>query len=187
MVTHILKNKSFGLTLILLFLTVSLVSQENKLLPKEITGKVTYLDAPLANVNIILKGTTIGTKTNTQGNYTIKAKTGDIIIYSYVGFNTVSIIVEDVTKVLNIEMKDKINTLDQVVVTARKKVDKVSELEKKLDVDLITPFGTFNPKKSGFDIKYLSGKNINLSSHSIADAISGKFAGVRAINGKLFI
>ncbi|MCH7524046.1 MAG: carboxypeptidase-like regulatory domain-containing protein [Bacteroidetes bacterium] len=170
-----------------MFSSNTVIKQNTKAVSKEITGKVTYLNAPLANVNIIILDKKTGTKTDAQGNYTIQAKTEDILQYSYIGFNTVFIVVEDVTTVLNIEMTKKVTLLEETVVTARKKPSKVSDLEKKLNVNLKTPFGTFNPKKSGFDIKYLSGKNINLSSLSIADALSGKFAGVRAINGKLFI
>ena len=92
----------------------------------------------MPNVNIIIVDASTGTKTDTQGNYTIKAKTGDIIKYSYVGFNTVSIIVEDITTILNIEMTQKVNELDEAVVTARKKPSNVSELEKKLNVTLTT-------------------------------------------------
>ncbi len=187
MISYILKKKSLGLAIILFCLSLVLFSQENRLLPKEIRGKVTHLNAPLPNVNIILKGTTTGTKTDAQGYYTIKAKIGDVIRYSYVGFNTVSIIVEDVTFTLNIEMTQKVNELDEAVVTARKKLGKVSELEKKLDVELITPFGTFNPKKSGFSISYIDGKTLNQANPSIATALGGKVAGVREINKTLFI
>ncbi|MCK5402380.1 MAG: carboxypeptidase-like regulatory domain-containing protein, partial [Flavobacteriaceae bacterium] len=78
MISYILKKKSLGLAIILFCLSLVLFSQENRLLPKEIRGKVTHLNAPLPNVNIILKGTTTGTKTDAQGYYTIKAKIADV-------------------------------------------------------------------------------------------------------------
>jgi len=145
---------------------------------KSINGKITYLNAPLANVNIIIKGTSKGTKTNTKGDYIIQAKIGDIIQYSYVGFNTVSIVVEDITEILNIEMKDNVNNLEEIVVTARKKPNKVSELEKRQDVELQTPFGTLNPKTTGFAINHLPGEKINDGGTSLVYALAGKFAGL---------
>jgi carboxypeptidase-like protein len=187
MISYISKNTPFSLTIILLCLPLVLFSQEKQLLSKDISGKITYLNAPLENVNIIILDTKTGTKTDAQGYYTLKADVGDIIKYSYVGFSTVSIVVEDITSILNIEMIQKDNELDEVVVKARKKPSKVSELEKKLDVNLRTPFGTFNPKKSGFSIPYIAGKDLNSAALSLADALNGKRAGIRIINGTLMI
>jgi CarboxypepD_reg-like domain len=187
MISYIYKNTSLGITLTLFCLSLSLFAQNNNKTLKEISGKVTHLNTPLANVNIIIKDTKTGTKTDAQGYYTLKADIGDIIKYSHVGFNTVSIVVEDITSILNIEMIQKDNKLDEVVVKARIKPSKVSELEKKLDVNLRTPFGTFNPKKSGFSIPYIAGKDLNLAAPSLADALNGKRAGIRIINGTLTI
>ena len=95
------------------FSSILLNKQNNSLALKEVTGKVTYRNKPLADVNIIIKGTHRGTKTNTQGNYTINTNIGDIIQYKFIGFKTVSIVVEDITKVLNIKMTSKTNILDR--------------------------------------------------------------------------
>tara|TARA_R110002073_G_scaffold82622_4_gene197300 strand:+ start:2776 stop:5268 length:2493 start_codon:yes stop_codon:yes gene_type:complete len=187
MISYIYKNTSLGIALTLFCLSLTLSAQNNNKTLKEISGNVTHLNAPLTNVNIIIKGTQEGTKTNSKGEYFIKANVGDIILYSYVGFNTVSIIVEDITSVLNIEMDAYVSKLNEVVVKARKNTSKVSELEKKLDIDLKTPFGTFNPEKSGFAIPYIAGKDLNLAAPSLAYALNGKRAGMRLINGKLTI
>lgn len=155
--------------LLFICLNISVFSQENKSSTKEISGTITYLNAPLPNVNIILKGTTIGTKTNTQGNYTIKVKIGDILQYSYVGFNTVSIIVEDVTEVLDIEMKDKTNVLDEVIVTA--KINKISQIIEESEKPFYTAVGVFNPKAPGSSLIYLDGKDISPISSSQFEAL----------------
>jgi hypothetical protein len=183
---HAMKNSALTQKLtsliVFLFFTASILGQERILsTTKEISGKVTYQNAPLSNVNIIIKDSKKGTKTNKKGEYSLKAKIGDVLQYSYVGFKTVTIVVEDITSILNIKMVSKVNQLNETVVVARKKLTKISELERKLDIDLKTPFGTFNPKKSGFDIKYLGSKDINLASPSIESALDGKFAGVKAI------
>jgi hypothetical protein len=152
---------------------------------KDISGKVTHLLAPIPNVNITIKGTSKGTKTNDKGEYHIQANVGDILEYSHVSYTTVAIMIEDVTATLNIELQDKDNKLDEVVVKAR--VDqKALEYEKKMNVDLKTSFGTFNPKKSGFSINYIPGSDLNQAALSIAEALNGKAAGLTLIGTELF-
>ncbi|TXE09163.1 SusC/RagA family TonB-linked outer membrane protein [Gelidibacter salicanalis] len=52
-----------------------------------VSGTVTdQASAPLPGVNILIKGTTTGTTTDWDGNYSISAKNGDIVVFSYVGF-----------------------------------------------------------------------------------------------------
>ena len=147
-------------------------------LSKTITGKVTHLFAPIPNVNIIIKGTSKGTKTNDKGEYRLEATVGDIIEYSHVGFQNIAVVIEDVTSTLNIELQKKDNKLDEVVVKAKKTQSSVSELEKRMDVELQTPGGTLNPRKSGFAINHLPGENINNGTPSLAYALGGKFAGL---------
>ena len=80
-----MKTKFSGiLTLILALLVHITYAQE-----KTISGNVTDESGPLPGVNVIIKGTTNGTQTDFDGNYTIKANTGDVIIFSYVGMTTV--------------------------------------------------------------------------------------------------
>jgi hypothetical protein len=145
---------------------------------KTISGVVSYLETPISDVNIIIEGTTKGVKTNTDGSYVIQAKLGAIINYTHVGFNSVSIVIEDITSTLNVNLSPKANELETTVIKARKKVNSVAEFEKKMDVDLQTPSGTINPRKSGFSIQYISGGKINQGSPSIVDALNGKFAGL---------
>jgi tetratricopeptide (TPR) repeat protein len=102
------------------FVSNGLFSQENKQSFREITGIVTYQNSPLQGVNVFTENAARGTQTNTKGAYTIKAKPGEVITYSYVGFKPLKILVEDVTRVLNIEMILQSENLDEVVVQAKK-------------------------------------------------------------------
>jgi len=178
MISYNSKNTSLGITLIFLCLSLSIFAQNNSELTKEISGQITHLNAPLPNVNIIILDSKKGTKTDTQGNYSINAKVGDIIQYSYVGFNTVSIIVEDITSVLNIEMTQKVNKLEETVVNARKKIGRVSEIAAKKNAKFKTAVGVFNPKASGFSIPYISGDEVNIGAPSLTATLRGKRAGV---------
>lgn len=54
-----------------------------------ITGNITDNSGiPLPGANIIIKGTSNGTQTDFDGNYSISAKKGSTIVYSYIGFET---------------------------------------------------------------------------------------------------
>ncbi|MBW1295862.1 hypothetical protein GBO31_10135 [Aquimarina litoralis] len=48
---------------------------------------------PLPGVNIMISGTTIGTQTDFDGNYSIKCNIGDILVFSYIGFNRREVLV----------------------------------------------------------------------------------------------
>ena len=159
---------------------------------KTITGKITYLSAPVPDVNIKIKNSNKGTKTDTQGNYSIVAKTGDMLVYSHVSYKTVEVVIEDITAVLDIEMVEKTNQLKEAVVTVRKKIDPVKEMIQRMDVDLQIPGGrTVNPLKSGFAVVHIEGDKLNPGSPSLAAALNGKYSGLQTVglppNDILFI
>lgn len=166
---------------VLLVLCSSIFAQEKLNEPKEITGKTSYFTKTLKNVNIIVKGTNIGAKSDIDGSYSIIAKTGDVIQYSFVGYKTINIIIEDVTNILNVQMFKDINQLDEVLVKAKTKTEAIPN---HLRVDKLKKFstarGTIDPIKSGYSVGFIDGKDINLTgAPSLSLAIAGKFPGVR--------
>ena len=71
---------------------------------------------PLVGVSIMVKGTTIGVTTDADGAYTIKSiASGQILVYSYLGFITQEIKVEDQT-VINLTMQEDAILMDDIVV-----------------------------------------------------------------------
>ncbi|WP_452231255.1 YfbK domain-containing protein [Lacinutrix sp. MEBiC02404] len=95
-----------------LFITIQLQAQE-----KNITGVVSDVNGlPLPAVTVIVKGSSIGTSTDFDGNYTIKAKINDVLIFSYVGYASKQ---ETVGKSnsINVSLQPD-NSLDEVVITA---------------------------------------------------------------------
>ena len=53
---------------------------------KTVSGTVTdQNDIPLPGVNILVKGTTSGTQSDFDGNYSITAISGDVLVFSYFG------------------------------------------------------------------------------------------------------
>ena len=84
---------------------------------QEVSGTVTDGSEPIPGVSVIVKGTTNGTTTDFDGNYTISANNGDILVFSYVGFETQEVTVTG--SVLNITMKSGV-ALDAVVLTGNR-------------------------------------------------------------------
>ena len=74
-----MKTKFSGiLTLLLAFVVQLTFAQE-----KTISGTISDQSGiPLPGVNIIVKGTTNGTQTDFDGNYSITANVGDVLSYS---------------------------------------------------------------------------------------------------------
>ncbi|MFT4850116.1 MAG: Ca-activated chloride channel family protein [Sediminicola sp.] len=72
---------------------------------------------PLPGVNIIEKGTSNGTQSNFDGKYTITAKTGGTLAFSYVGFTTFEKKIKKNISILNVTLKQDAAQLEEVVVT----------------------------------------------------------------------
>ena len=81
---------------------------------------------PLPSATIAVKGSTESTTTDFDGNFIIKAKTGAILTFSYVGYGTIQKTI-GVDNVINISLKPD-NELDEVVITALGVERKADEL-----------------------------------------------------------
>ena len=108
-------NFKTKLTLIgMLFLSISIFAQDSFTLKGKVTSGEDNL--PIPGVNLIIVGTTTGTSTDFDGNYTINVKSGDVLQFSYVGFTTQTVIISNQTQ-LNVVMQEDTNELDEIVVT----------------------------------------------------------------------
>ena len=72
---------------------------------------------PLIGVSVLVKGTTNGTVTDLDGNFSLKVSVGDILEFSYIGYASQSVTVAT-SKLLNIVLGEDTQTLNEVVVTA---------------------------------------------------------------------
>lgn len=85
---------------------------------KTVTGRVTgEQGTPLPGVSVIIRGTAIGTQTNSEGNYSIRAAVGQVLTYRYIGRGSAERTV-GAANVINVAMRRVAATLDAVVVTA---------------------------------------------------------------------
>ncbi len=81
-----------------------------------VTGKVTSNGEVLPGVSIVVKGTSNGTTTDFDGNYAIRVDLpDDILVYSYIGFQTKEVTVGN-QSVMDVELQEDVKALDEVVV-----------------------------------------------------------------------
>ena len=99
------------LTLCLVFVVQITFAQQ-----KSISGSVSdETGIPLAGVNILVKGTTTGTQTDFDGKYSISAKAGDVLSFTYVGLKAQEVTV-GASSTMNVKMAEDASVLDEIVV-----------------------------------------------------------------------
>lgn len=103
-----MKNQIF---LIVFALSLQLTAQT-----KTITGVVTDVtNLPLPGVNVLVKGTSIGTQTNFDGQYSISAYQGQVLVFTYIGQKTKEVKI-GLETIINVQMEEDATSLDEVVV-----------------------------------------------------------------------
>ncbi|SEB70844.1 TonB-linked outer membrane protein, SusC/RagA family [Tenacibaculum sp. MAR_2009_124] len=109
-----MKKSKILLLLCFSFLLVQFANAQEKTLSGVVTAKSDGM--PLPGVGVLIKGTLKGVETDFDGKYQIKASTGDVLVFSYVGMKSQSITVIN-QQTINVALEDA-NVLDEVVVTA---------------------------------------------------------------------
>lgn len=145
----------------MLFASIFLVSTNLALAQNiEVSGTVTDATTgmPLPGVNVILKGTSTGTSTDFDGNYSISVPSDGTLEFSSIGYGTKDIAVNGSTSI-NVQLSESAEGLDEVVVTA---------------------LGLTREKKSlGYAVTELKSEEINtVKNHNIANSLVGKVAGL---------
>lgn len=108
-----MKNKItlFLSTILCVFMYTSSYAQE-----KNVTGTVKDVsNIPLPGVNVLIKNTTRGAQTDFDGNFSISAKPGEVLVISFVGMKTTEITI-DAKSSYNVVLQEDTAQLDEVVV-----------------------------------------------------------------------
>ena len=84
---------------------------------KNIKGVVTDDSGPIPGVNVVVKGTKVSTQTDFNGVYSIQAKPGDVLQFSFMGMNDTSVTV-GASNSVNAKLTSASQSLDEVVVVA---------------------------------------------------------------------
>ena len=137
------------LALVMLMLLPAVSSlQANPAQDKTISGVVRSAtdNEPLIGVSVLVKGTTNGTITDFDGKYSLSVKTGDVLVFSYIGYVTQGVTITNQTT-LNVTLKEDAETLEEVVVvgygTMKKKL--VTGATVQVKGDNIAKLNTTNP------------------------------------------
>lgn len=139
------------------------ISQQNG----KVTGVVEDALGPVAGASVIIRGTTHGTMTDMDGNFTLDGlKNGDVIQISFIGYITQDIPYTGQAS-LTVHLEEDTQKLDEVVVTA---------------------LGMKRDKKAlGYAMQELKGDDLLASREpNLANSLSGKVSGlqiVRSSNG----
>ncbi len=118
------------------------LTSERKEFDRTISGVITdEKGAPLPGITVYIKGTVFGSTTDFDGKYTIKVKKGDVLVFNSIGYLDKEISVTDDFENINVKLKEDLNALDEVVVTALGiKKEKISSSSKRaLDPGLRRP------------------------------------------------
>ncbi len=99
--------------LIVLCSSVMITAQQSFLVKGKVVSAVD--NSPIPGVTIVVSGTTNGTSTDFDGNYSIEVKSGDVLQFSSIGFITQSVTVSNQTTI-NVSLAEDTNKLDEVVV-----------------------------------------------------------------------
>jgi len=101
----------------ILTLFLALIVQVSFAQQRTITGIVSDGSGPLPGVSIIIKDSKVGTESDFDGKYSITAKSGDILIFSYLGYKIINQTVGSSTKI-NVTLGKGTSSLDEVVIVA---------------------------------------------------------------------
>jgi hypothetical protein len=114
-------KRKLMLLLVCLTVGVGLATAQNR----RVTGHVTSEEdgQPVIGASILVKGTTMGTITDVDGNFTLSnvPQTAKIIQVSYIGMQTLEV---GIKSTMNIQLKVDAQVIDEVVVTGMQRMDK---------------------------------------------------------------
>jgi TonB-linked SusC/RagA family outer membrane protein len=151
-----MKTKLSGMLTLLLALVVQITFAQQDL---TVSGTVTDGNGmPLPGVNVLVKGTTKGVQTDFDGNYSLEVSQGEVLVFSYLGMQTVEYPVTNVDTI-DVILKPDAAQLEEVVVTA---------------------LGISREKRSlGYATEEVSGAEVNTAKEgNFINSLSGKVSGL---------
>ena len=82
---------------------------------QQISGNISDETGPLPGATVVVQGTSTGTVADFDGNYSISASTGDVLVFSFVGFTAQEVTVGNQSTIDIVLMAS--NELEEVLVT----------------------------------------------------------------------
>lgn len=148
---------TLGFLWLLLFLAGTGFAQD-----LSIKGKVQSADGYLPGASILIKGTSRGSTTDTNGDFTLSAPTNATLVVSFIGYKTLEIPVGSKTT-FDIMLENDATQFNEIVVTA---------------------LGIAREKKAlGYAVQEVSGKTLTQARETnLVNSLSGRLAGVQVTN-----
>ena len=148
---------TLGFLLLLLFLAGTGFAQD-----LSIKGKVQSADGYLPGASILIKGTSRGSTTDANGDFTLTAPANATLVVSFIGYKTMEIPVGSKT-VFDIMLENDATQFNEIVVTA---------------------LGIAREKKAlGYSVQEVSGKTLTQARETnLVNSLSGRLAGVQVTN-----
>ena len=148
---------TLGFLWVLLFLAGAGFAQD-----LSIKGKVQSADGYLPGASILIKGTSRGSTTDTNGDFTLSAPANATLVISFIGYKTLEIPVGSKT-VFDIMLENDATQFNEIVVTA---------------------LGIAREKKAlGYAVQEVSGKTLTQARETnLVNSLSGRLAGVQVTN-----
>lgn len=143
--------------------TPNTVSTDKIIIDRTITGRITDENTePLPGVSVLVKGTNIGTITDTDGRFSLTTPNEGVLVFSYVGYVTQEITI-GTRNVIELSMLPDIRSLSEVVVTA-------------LGIKMET-------KRLGYAVQEVKGADLDKARETnFVNSLAGKVAGVQVMN-----
>jgi tetratricopeptide (TPR) repeat protein len=138
-----------------------------------ISGKVTYMDQALPNANVVIKGTKVGTKTDAKGKYSIELYSENILVFTYLGMQTIEVPVDDTNNVLDIRLSEHVEELNEVVVKKRRRKSQKELLaDYPTNTNLIkSSWGIMDKDRTSYSMRVIDGKNLMPAGTDFLDAL----------------
>lgn len=149
---------------LMLFLFAILITTVGYSQVKTITGKVTDAQngEPLPGVTVVVKGTTLGTATNFDGDYSLNVEPNQVLTFSFVGYTAKDVVVGN-ESVLNVQLELSIENLDEIIVIG---------------------YGQVKKEDATGSVTAISSDDFNMGAiTSPQELVSGKIAGVQITTG----
>jgi TonB-linked SusC/RagA family outer membrane protein len=103
---------------LLLMLSFFLIASYSWAQDRTVSGKVVDEDGPLPGVNVIVKGSTLGTTTDLDGNYKLSVPSdAEALVFTYIGFEKMEVAIGS-KSVIDVTLQPDVQQLGEVVVTA---------------------------------------------------------------------
>lgn len=127
---------------------------------RTVSGKVSDHTGVIPGVNVLVKGSKVSTYTDFDGSYSVKAKTGDVLVFSYVGMSNKQVTVGTSNSV-NVSLESEAQLMNEVVVVG---------------------YGVQKRKEVTGSISKIAGKDIaNLVTPSFEGVLAGRATGVQVL------